>query len=80
MQAPEHIPCYGLKNYEVKRISKVKKKTKTNYDKNILNLIPNTKYEKPTKYTRQKFQQIFILITYGNMNNVMVQNHVLNWC
>jgi len=70
----------GSKIMKSKGFQRLKKKTKTNYDKNILNLIPNTKYEKPTKYTRQKFQQIFILITYGNMNNVMVQNHVLNWC
>jgi hypothetical protein len=33
-----------------------------------LNLIPNTKYEKTTKYARQKIQQLFVLITYKNMN------------
>jgi len=67
MWAPKHIPCYGLKNDEVKKISKVKKNQNKLW-KNRFSLIPNTKYEKTTKYTRQKFQQLFILITYENMN------------
>jgi hypothetical protein len=60
----------NMKTMKAKRLSRYMK-VKNNYCKIGLNLILNTNNEnkkQKNEVCKEKFKQIFILITYGNMN------------